>query len=138
MPLAAMKKCKVLQVFAKTIPSVAHSGIDARAKLHQRQQSYLVSTRNAATRYCAVDENSLVCQVTRGLEREYSASLEHKTNIGYEHYLTNMETQFCSTPVLTKKHSGRCALFMNLRKTMPISMTTLKTLPQAHSIASSA
>jgi len=126
------KKCKVLAVFAKTMVSVAHSGPDSTKRLHQMQRDYLDATQNAAAQYCAADEASLVCQATRGLEREYMNSMEHKTNIAYEHYLTNMENQFCSTPVLTRKNPSRCVLFTRLRKSMPISMTTLKDLPQKH------
>lgn len=128
----ASKKCKVLAVFAKTMVSVAHSGPDSTKRLHQLQRDYLDTTQKAAAQYCGADEASLVCQATRGLEREYMNSMEHKTNIAYEHYLTNMENQFCGTPILTRKNPSRCVLFTQLRKTMPISMTTLKDLPQKH------
>jgi hypothetical protein len=125
---AKLKQCQLLAVLSKTMVSVAHMGPYAKKRLKALQVSYMAQTKNIYSHYCSVDTKSLFCQLTRGLERTYKTSLKHTTNILYEGYLTNMEHKYCSTATQSK----RCGLFPILRRQMPISMTTLKTLPQKH------
>lgn len=125
---AKLKQCQVLGVLSKTMVSVAHMGPTAKKRLKALQVSYMAQTKNIYSHYCSVDTKSLFCQLTRGLERTYKSSLKHTTNILYEGYLTNMQHKYCTAAV----NSKRCNLFPILRRQMPISMTTLKTLPQKH------
>jgi hypothetical protein len=126
------KRCQVMGVLTKTMVSVAHMGPYAVDRVTKLQVAYLKQTKDIYSHYCSVDDKSLFCQLCRGLERTYKLSLKHKTNILYEGYLTNMEKKYCGSPALAKQNEKRCHLFPILRRSMPISMTTLKTLPEKH------
>jgi len=126
------KHCQILNVLKTTMVSVAHMGPHATERLGKLQQKYLKQLENLPAHYCSVDHMSLFCQDCRGLKRHYKKSLKQQTNIQYETYLTNMDKQWCGRAASRKANRKRCQLLELLRRKMPISATTFKTLPEKH------
>jgi len=129
-PEQATKRCHLLKLLSKTMVSVSHMAPNSAKRLSDLQRDYVQETKRAEDHYCSADESSMICEVCRGLGREYERSLKDKTNIQYAKYLSNVEHQLCGSPA--QQSESYCKLFPELHKSMPISEFTMKTLPEKH------
>jgi len=127
-----LSQCKILIDLKNQVPSMAHLASDSVSRLTQLHNDYLHTTEDIWKSYCDLEDSSLFCQLCRGLERTFKIALVDRTNDKYEAYLTNMQKSFCDASQMQNQTRKRCKILAILRMDLPISLTTLFTLPTRH------